>query len=262
MGVIAGCESKPKAWSYHRTIELEGIRPIGLADDADGLWISDGDHKRVVRIDPEGTITETIDSLERPMHIAATGGEILIPLYGNDEILRRSQGQMKALALNDSLDAPAGVWQHEEEIVIADFYNHRILYSPNGTQWQSFGKEGKAKGEFYYPTDVQITDESIWVADAYNNRVQVLDKKGTPVRVIGEAEQINAATGIYVSDTELFVTDFENSRVLIYTHQGELKQELKDSISKPTDMIIRNSELWIGNYGSGSLTVFALESIE
>jgi len=28
----------------------------------------------------------------------------------------------------DSLDAPAGVALYEEEIAIADFYNHRILY--------------------------------------------------------------------------------------------------------------------------------------
>ena len=34
---------------------------------------------------------------------------------------------------------------------IADFYNHRILFGNKG-DWISFGKEGKAEGEFYYPT--------------------------------------------------------------------------------------------------------------
>ena len=56
---------------------------------------------------------------------------------------------------------------------------------------------------------MQITEHSIWVADAYNNRVQVFDKSGNFGQVIGAEAKMNAATGIYVTDSELMVTDFE-----------------------------------------------------
>ena len=92
----------------------------------------------------------------------------------------------------------------------------------NGADWISIGTEGKDAGQFYYPTDVQITDQNIWVADAYNNRIQLFDKRGTFVRMIGVDQKMNAATGLYVSETQVFVTDFENHRLLVFFKDGQL----------------------------------------
>lgn len=255
---VVSCKEKeqlPKEWVYAKTMQLNGVNPIGITELNGKLWLSDGDHNRLVQIDAEGKIEQTVDSLERPMHIDANGETIFIPQYGADNIATLKTGVLGALTLKDSLDAPAGVSVLGKQKAIADFYNNRILYA-DGNEWISFGKEGKAEGEFYYPTDVQITDSLIWVADAYNNRVQAFDKKGNFVKMIGQDQKMNAATGIFVSDQEVFVTDFENDRVLIFDHDGNLQQEISQHIEKATDLMLFDKQLYVINYRNGKINVF------
>jgi len=249
-------EEVAKSWQLTKAIPITGVNAIGMAVTSEGIWLSDGDHNRLVLIDEEGKTIRTIDSLDRPMHIGNEGDVLLVPQYGNDEVSIFDQGKKEALVLLDSLDAPAGVSSYNQEKAIADFYNNRILYSKDGKEFISFGKEGKAAGDFYYPTDVQITENEIWVADAYNNRVQVFDKKGTFLKMIGDDQNMNAATGIFVGATELFVTDFENSRVLVFDHEGALKQILSDSVEKPIEVIQYQGQLLVSNYRNSQLLVF------
>lgn len=258
-------EKTPKEWVLSKTIQLDGVNPIGIVEVDGKLWLSDGDHNRLVQIDVEGRIEQTVDSLERPMHIDVSENILFVPQYGNDEIFNfHSLNPSIQLSIfdypKDSLDAPASISVLEREVAIADFYNNRILYTDGG-EWISFGKEGKGEGEFYYPTDVQLTDSLIWVADAYNNRVQVFDKKGNFLKMIGHDQKMNAATGIFVSQDEVFVTDFENDRVLVFDYDGNLKQKLNESIEKPTDMVIFKEQLNVINYRSGQISIFKLMEI-
>lgn len=268
--IFASCQEKPATemrWVHTKTIQLDGINPIGIAKGDDGIWLSDGDHNRVVLVDEEGVFQKSIDSLDRPMHIDHSDGRLFIPQYGNDEVVDYDYSSEENILPNivrsaDSLDAPAGVSKIGSEFAIADFYKNRIHYSNNGTNWITFGKEGNADGDFYYPTDVQITKEKIWVADAYNNRLQVFDKKGKHLNTIGVDQKMNAATGIFVTESEVFSTDFENDRVLVFDLDGAYKQELKESISKPTDMMVIDRLLYVTNYKGKSLSVFELKEVE
>ncbi len=261
--LFASCQQKeeiPKEWVLSKTIQLNGVNPIGIAEMDGKLWLSDGDHNRLVQIDDEGTIEQSIDSLDRPMHIAVQGATIFIPQYGKDAIATLENDVIGELILKDSLDAPAGIGIYKNEKAIADFYNNRILYY-NGIDWIAFGSEGNAPGEFYYPTDVQVTDSLIWVADAYNNRIQAFDKKGSFVKMMGQDQKMNAATGILVTNDDVFVTDFENDRVLVFDLEGNKKQEISKSIEKATDMILFKELLHVINYRSGQISIFRLAEI-
>ncbi len=260
-------EEKQLEWTYQKTIKLEGVNPIGIAVKGSELWLSDGDHNRLVQIDGQGKILRAIDSLDRPMHIDANDRYLFLAEYGNDQVsnIEENSNQNNGFKLTpfwvgvkDSLDAPASVAYYDAELAIADFYNNRILFD-DGKDWIAFGKEGKKEGEFYYPTDVQITDSLIWVADAYNNRIQAFDKKGNFVKMMGQDQKMNAATGLYVTQDEVLITDFENKRVLVFDHSGVLKQELKEGIVKATDLIIKDGVLHIINYRSGELVLYTLK---
>ena len=260
LALLTSCQQdgKPMEWVYQKTIKLDGVNPIGLAIANEKLWLSDGDHNRLVQIDENGNIEKTLDSLDRPMHIDALGETLFIPQYGNDKVETYDSKGRFELHLNDSLDAPAGVAVYQNEKAVVDFYNNRILYG-NGAEWFSIGKEGKKEGEFYYPTDVQITDSLIWVADAYNNRVQAFDKSGKYVKMLGQEQKMNAATGIFISESEVLVTDFENDRILVFDHDGNLKQKLKRGVAKATDLLIKDNILHIINYRSGELVLYELK---
>lgn len=263
--LIASCQEKKQTetrWVHTKTITLADVNPIGIAQGEKGIWLSDGDRNRLVLIDTSGIILKTIDSLDRPMHIASEGQMLVIPQYGNDEILRFRESEKEIVRTWDSLDAPAGVAIKGAEIAIADFYNNKVHYTENSSDWITFGKEGKADGDFYYPTDVHLTESNIWVADAYNNRLQVFDKKGNHLKTIGEDQKMNAATGIFVSDTNAYTTDFENDRVLVFDLEGSLKQVLDTDISKPTDLIIIDEVLYVTNYKGKSLSVYTQQEVE
>lgn len=259
--VLASCThvQKEQEWVYNKTIKLDGVNPIGITIAQDQIWLSDGDHNRLVHIDNSGTILESISELDRPMHIDSDQRKIYIPEYGTDMIATTTIGSWELFKKpwKDSLDAPASISVYKDEIAIADFYNNRIVY-----QDLTFGSEGKHEGEFYYPTDVQITDSLIWVADAYNNRIQVFDKEGKFVKMMGQDQKMNAATGLFVSKDEVFITDFENDRVLVFDHNGNLKQELKEGIAKATDLLIKDKVLHIINYRRGELVLYDLRQKE
>lgn len=271
--VLVACKNETAipenmTWEFDKVIPLDNVNPIGVAMDDEAIYLSDGDNNRVVKVDTNGKILLEYDGFERPMHIdfgkpvaqitdklassALNEAALFVPEYGRDSIAVVTGKKRRFLVLNDSLDAPAAISVHENEIALADFYNHRILYY-NGTEWISFGTEGKELGMFYYPTDVQITKDAIYVADAYNNRGQVFDKKGKAIAAFGKEQKMNAATGIFVTDTEIYLTDFEHKRVLVFNKDYSLKQELKTEINKPTDVIVLEGKLLITDYGKGAL---------
>jgi len=252
--MLCAC-SHSSEWIYERSIKLDGISPLGIVQNDNYLWISDSDNNKVFKVDLDGKILKTYDDFERPMHIDMDGKKLFVPEYGADTITIIDGQKTSYLPLNVELDAPAAVDVKGANYLIADFYNHRIVYSSEGKDL-TFGKKGKTKGEFHYPTDIQFANDLIYVADAYNNRVQVFDKSAKFVQSIGENDGMNAATGIYVTDQEIIVTDFENNRVLVYNISGELMQIIEEHLDKPTDAITHSDELYIANYKGKSISVY------
>jgi len=247
------CQQEP-SWQHVSTFQLDGINPIGLASSGDELWISDSDNNQLVQVDAQGNPLKTESDFERPMHIAMDDDKLYVPEYGNDQITVVNASR-SPLALVDSLDAPAAVDVSEERFAIADFYNHRIIYG-SGENWITFGQEGNARGDFYYPTDVQIYEEEIYVADAYNNRVQVFSTSGVYQRLFGVNEEMNASTGLYVHAGEVFVTDFENDRVIVYSTDGVLLQIIEEGLEKPADLVWYQDQLYLANYKGKNLMTF------
>ncbi len=251
--ICLSCQNQDN-WKQVAVIEMKTVAPIGLSIFDDQIWISDGDNNRLMVLDLEGELRNEIVGFERPMHIEQHAGVVYVPEYGIDQVTLLKDGGRSALQLKEKLDAPAAVSVFGNELAIADFYNHQVLYF-NGQDWMNIGQKGKDAGEFHYPTDVQIMANELYVADAYNNRVQVFSKDGSLQRIIGEAEKMNAATGIHVSETSLFVTDFENDRLLVYDLQGSLKQTITENLDKPTDAYLYEGKLYITNYQGKNLLV-------
>lgn len=253
--LLISCQNNTKDWNYKNTIDLGSSTPIGLVSVNNHLWIADGDNNQLIHLDKSGKRLFSEEGFARPMHIATDGKSVYVPEYGKDQITIFSGEERKILSVTDSLDAPAGIYYSNGLFAIADFYNHRILFG-NEQGWESFGKKGNTDGEFYYPTDVHIYNKKIFVADAYNNRIQVFDIDGNHIMTIGDEDKINAATGIFVSSSQIFITDFENNRVLIYNMEGVLVQEISKGLNKPTDILLSDDILYIANYKGKNLMCY------
>ncbi len=259
--VISGCsENKKKkkestSWKFSKEIQLGNISPIGIVAQGNFLWLSDVDNNRIVKIDLDGKTIESFDGFQRPMHIAIQKDKIYVPEFTSDAVKIIENRNVSMLALKENTDAIGGISVDGNTVAIADFYNHRIILQQYD-KVAIIGKEGHNDGELYYPTDVEIKNELIYVADAYNNRVQVFDFEGNYVKMIGWNENIKVATGVKVTDTQIIIADFEGNRILIYDLNGKLLQTLSDKYNQPTDIEIVNDKMYVVNYKGKSISVF------
>lgn len=251
---------KPE-WKFVRTIKLDDVTPTGLKADGNSLWISDVKNNRVIKTDLSGKIIEEYSDIKRPMHLSLYNSKVFVPEYLSDKIIVISNNYTEEYPLKEKPDAPAGVFVNDSLTTVADFYNHRIILQKKD-EIIILGKEGHKKGELFYPTDVTIKNNKVYVADAYNNRVQVFDYKGNSLKVIGAADKIKVATGIEVTEKNIFVTDFEGNRILIFSLDGDLMKILKDNFNQPTDVTYDDNTIFISNYGDNSVSIFKFNKDE
>ncbi len=253
----SGDDSKQtvKEWRFQKEIKFDDIAPTGLQTDGEHLWISDAKNNRVIKSDLSGNVLNIYAGIKRPMHLSVYNSKVYVPEYLTDKIKIINGDEIEEFPLKEKPDAPAGVFVNDSLIAIADFYNHRIILQ-RGNNVLFIGKEGHKKGELYYPTDVSIANNKIYVADAYNNRVQVFDINGNSLKVIGDKDKINVATGIEVTGNNIFVTDFEGSRILIYKLNGELLQIITVHLNKPTDISVYKNVMYVTNFNGSSISIF------
>jgi len=244
-----------KQWKFIREIKIDNISPTGLQTDGKYLWISDAKNNRVIKTDLDGSILKEYPDIKRPMHLSLHNSTVYVPEYLTDKIKIINGDEIEEYPLKEKPDAPAGVFVNDSLIAVVDFYKHRIILQSKD-KVTIIGKEGHKKGELYYPTDVALVNDKVYVADAYNNRVQVFDSNGNVLKVIGNKDKINVATGIEVTNDNIFVTDFEGNRILIYDLDGELIHIVIEHLNKPTEISVSNNTMYVSNYGSGSVAIF------
>ncbi len=253
-----GCQESQKEWRFENEIKLDDIKPLSVVVVEDQMWLTDVDQNRLVKTDIHGKPITFYPGLMRPMHISYTDYKYYIPEFLRDTITILEDEHFATMPLDVELDAPAGIDVVGNIKAIVDFYNHRLIVINNGKS-SIIGKKGHDDGEFNYPTDVALYDDKIFVADAYNNRVQVFDYEGKVLKVIGWNEDINVASGLAVGLDRVYVTDFHGDRVLIYDFNGVLLSILSSHFNKPTDVFINQDHMYVANYGGGSVAVFSLK---
>jgi len=261
--ILFGCSENKKKnehkdkWEFVKTISLDDVYPIGIAAQGNFLWISDVEHNRIVKINHEGKVIEEFDGFQRPMHLAIQDNKIYIPEYTEDKVKILEKGKVSTYFLKEKPDGVGGIIVRGKTIGLVDFYNHRIILQQDN-RVSIIGKKGHNDGELFYPTDIDIESNLIYVADAYNNRVQVFDFKGKYVKMIGWNENIKVAAGIKVTENQVVIADFEGNRVLIYDHNGKLLQTLSDKFNQPTDIEIIENTMFVINYKGSSIAIFGL----
>ena len=242
-------------WEFVKIISLDSISPIGIVAQNNFLWLSDVANSQIVKVNLDGKYINSIKGFQRPMHLDIYKNKIYVPEYTSDIIKIWDNGNKTTLSIKEKPDGIGGVSVNGKTIAIADFYNNRIILKQED-KTTIIGKEGHNDGELYYPTDVQIANNLIYVADAYNNRVQVFDREGNYKQIIGWNENIKVATGLKVTENQVFIADFEGNRVLIYNLYGKLLQILNSNFKQPTDIEIVDNTMYVVNFKGKSISIF------
>ncbi len=238
-----------KTWGERGTAAGQFRNPIGIAYSGTRVYVADSLNHRIQVFDTNGHFIRqiAIPDKGRPMNIAARNGKIYAADFWNDDVLifgadgtlERTLGSPdRAGSAPGRFNSPAGVAVDTKgNVYVAGFYNQRVQkFGPNGRfirQWGHTGKKGYVEaGWFNYPIDVTVAPNgTLYVADGYNDRIQVFNSDGRFLRKWGGPFAANirgpfngwfrTPTGIAVGPHgNVFVADQENNRIQKFTPQG------------------------------------------
>ena len=170
------------------------VTPISLAVDGhDNLYVADRSSRTVVTYDSAGKFSGYLGRL--------SGGE-------------------------SYFESPAGITidRITGRIYVSDTLRHMVIIMDNrGRLISKIGKRGGGDqpGEFIHPGQVVVSGGELFVVDAGNSRIQILDTAGHFRRAINLPYADNR-TGLAVDDQgNIYVSDPELNQIRVLHHDGQ-----------------------------------------
>jgi len=122
---------------------------------------------------------------------------------------------------------PRGITVNENYVYICDCDNHRIqlLTKEKGIYVDHWGNFGTQKGKLYWPYSIALLEDIFYIGDNYS--VQLWTKEYGCIQRIGgdyrgsRMNQLSNAYGMCIMDDQLYISDSENKRILIF-HRADL----------------------------------------
>lgn len=145
------------------------------------------------------------------------GLEIIDLAAGSFEYFQpRGLGQLRK-PVNCAVDKLDG------RLYVADIDRRQVVvFDSLGNYLTGFGERESAR-----PADVFVAESDVWVADIENHAVLVYDKGDYRLRARlpnaaeGDPGYLFQPTNIWVTDERLYVSDFGDFKIKVYTRQGE-----------------------------------------
>jgi len=105
---------------------------------------------------------------------------------------------------------------------------------------QHWGEQGTGPGQFNGPTGIAVTADEVFVADARNGRIQVLDKQGNFQRAFG-TETLGRPMNLTIADGRLYVPDYFKDVIQVFTLDGDYLRaiEAEDGLNSPGGVAVR-----------------------
>jgi sugar lactone lactonase YvrE len=175
-----------------------------------------------------------------------------------------------------------------DRLYVTDLMHHKVhvLDKATGATLLSFGGRGSGQGEFNNPTNLSVAaDDTLYVVDTINFRVQQFTLEGEFIRAFGEAGNVpgtfSRPKGISIDrDGHIYVIDSAFENIQVFAQDGGALMFFgaqgndRDSINMPTvvkidydnvpyfekyiapDFDVEYLVLVASQYGNNSVTVF------
>jgi len=188
------------------------IFPHGIHVDRDGnIWVTDGQDNK-----PRRARGAPPDSPLPPMPAKLIGHQVFKFSPGGRLLMTLGAAGGGAGAEgfyqpNDVVTDPAN-----GDIYVAEGHggpNARIVvFDKSGRYLREFGKKGSGQGEFDQPHGLAFDAKGrLFVADRSNNRIQIVDRKGT---FLAEWKQFSRPSGIFIDKKGMiYVADSESGTI-------------------------------------------------
>lgn len=241
----------------------------------------------------QGTTAEKVDALDRLLLVDAEWNKVMVYDLATDKLLFVIDGEAVGRELFAPADADADKkgniyvldsihhdvsaftkegkfinrWpaqngvalsvDNKGNILVAD--NHKMeirRFAADGKVLKTFGGAGTGKGKFMRPYRMDIDSKgNICIIDQGNQRVQVLTSNGKVKKTWPLKFEPNNLTGISIYKDELYVNDFSNGFIWIYSATGKVEGQIK--IAYPSNLAI-DSKGYYYLPGPGGISRFVL----
>ena len=99
-------------------------------------------------------------------------------------------------------------------------------FSLDGEFISEWGQKGKTEGKFFFPNDVAVKNDIVYVVDTGNQRIQMFSTNGEFISSFGTSGlgdgQFITPVGIDIdSENNVYVTDKGNQKIEKFTGNGE-----------------------------------------
>lgn len=242
--------------SWGRTGSGQGQfhEPTGIAAGSDSVYVADTGNQRVQRLSLSGRFVDQLGEgagFRKPIDVALGPNRTIyvgdfeldrIFAFSADGALLHKWG--KTGTAPGAFEAPAGLAVDQQgRVYVAGFHDGRVQVFDSSGKWiRSIGGKGRGPGQFTYPTDVAVQGEAVFVADAYNHRVQKLSLDGKALaawgqrwkRFLGLRGAFRVPTGVALdSQGRIHVADSANRRVVMLSPEGRFLGDWKMKDGKP-----------------------------
>ena len=119
-------------------------------------------------------------------------------------------------------------------IFVADYCQHQInVFNKQRKYIRSFGQCGSRNGQLNHPTGIAVDcDYRLYIGNRNNKRIEVVESDGTYVRQIGVGH-LSQPFGVTVHNKHVFVADYGNHRISMFTLDGQLIRTIGSQGSGP-----------------------------
>ncbi|VEL09582.1 unnamed protein product [Protopolystoma xenopodis] len=162
------------------------------------------------------------------------------------------------------LNAPHGFCLgFDEEIVVADTYNHRIqIFTKRGDFVCCFGVSGRSDGLLWYPRKVAIIRQSqryvVCDRGSERSRMQLFSRSGHFVRRI-PIRYIDIVAGLAINQHgHIVAIDSVSPSVFVVSEEGDLIRwfDCSNHMREPSDVAIHGREYYICDFKAHCVIVF------
>ena len=228
-------------------------KPFGIAlDEEDNLCLTDTGANTVSYYNKTTRKWSRWDKVGKvrfvsPVAVAKKKGVLYVADSGRGSVVAFDETGKLLFETAKQLKRPAGLVISGERLLVADSQRHCVVVLDlQGSYLSEFGKRGKGKGEFNFPTHLATDWEgNLYVTDSMNSRIQILDEKGGykgEVGSLGDSPgNFSRPKGVSVdSFGHIYAIDALFDNIQIFDRTGRLLLNLGASGSKA-------GEFWLPN---------------
>jgi tripartite motif-containing protein 71 len=161
--------------------QFSGASAVAV-DNGSHVYVADTNNHRVQRWNPSTGVVWTatgfnfpkdvdVDRATGTVYVADSKSKRVVALDGDTGAQLRSFGTAQ-------LHSPEGIVfdSTADTVWVADTsFNRLVEYTAGGGFVRSFGSAGTGRGQFNRPTHLEIAGRRLFVADTWNDRVQIFD---------------------------------------------------------------------------------------